>query len=75
MELYGMVELNFTYNGVNYIGYETRSLYWMVDYPYQVQFFAYKTPNEVDTIFVSVIGTMVNRDDVINEGIELLTNS
>jgi len=70
-----MVELNFTYNGVNYIGYETRSLYWMVDYPYQVQFFAYRTPTQVDTIYINVIGTMVNRDDVINEGIYLLTTT
>ena len=68
-----MVEQDFTYNGVDYIGYQTRSIYWMVDYPYEVQFFAYKTPQEVDTIYINVDSDLLDRDVVINTAITILT--
>ena len=74
MEILSMVEQDFTYNGVDYIGYETRSMYWMVNYPYEVQFFAYRTLQEVDTIYIDIDGTETNRDVVINGAIAILTN-
>ena len=74
MAILNMVEQDFTYNGVDYIGYETRSVYWMVDYPSEGQFFAYKTLEEVDTIFINVDGTLTDRDVVINQAITTLTN-
>ena len=69
-----MVEQDLTYNGVNYIGYEVRSVYWMPNYPNDVQFFAYKTADSVDTIYIGVDGNETDRDVILNSAIQTLTN-
>jgi len=53
-----MVSIDFTYDGVHYIGYEKRSLYHNVsDNTNLVQLFLYKNEQDVDTKYFSVSGS------------------
>jgi len=60
-----MVIKNFTYNGVSYIGYETISLYTRYSNTAKItQFWAYKTADDVDTIYITVDTTDVNIETI-----------
>ena len=63
-----MVRKDFTYNEVSYIGYETISLYRKVgDNPNIIQFWAYKSEDDVDTIYINVS----SQSDLISEILSL----
>ena len=62
-----MVNQNFTYNGVSYIGYSSVSLYTRFDNTSKIlQFWGYKSADDVDTIYITI-------ETIIASGIAVLT--
>lgn len=72
MELRSMVTIDFTYNGVDYIGYESRSLYFEYGTPYIVQFWLYKALDDVDTVFLNVSTSETEINTIINLGVDII---
>lgn len=67
-----MVTIDFTYNGINYIGYESRSLYFEYGSPYVVQFWLYKALDDVDTVFIPVSTSETDIINIINLGVDII---
>jgi len=60
-----MVIKNFTYNGISYIGYNTISLYTRYeDTDKIIQFWGYKSENDVDTIYITIETTDINIETI-----------
>lgn len=65
-----MVSKNFTYNGVSYIGYGIISLYTRFDNTDKIiQFWGYKSIDDVDTIYITIDTTEVNIETILASGI------
>ena len=69
-----MVNVDFDYNGVSYIGYETRTLHrTFEDNVNIVQFFCFKTETDVDTVYISINDNGDSISVIVNLAITKLT--
>lgn len=69
-----MVSVDFDYNGVSYIGYETRTLHrTFEDNVNIVQFFCFKTETDVDTIYISINDSGDSISGIVNLAVTKLT--
>lgn len=71
-----MVSVDFDYNGVSYIGYETRTLHrTFEDNVNIVQFFCFKTQTDVDTIYINITDNLDSISDIVNLAVTKLTQA
>jgi hypothetical protein len=69
-----MVRVDFDYNGVSYIGYETRTLHrTFEDNVNIIQFFCFKTETDVDTIYININNADDSISVIVNEAVTILT--
>ena len=69
-----MVNVDFDYNGVSYIGYETRTLHrTFEDNVNIVQFFCFKTETDVDTVYINITDNGDSISVIVNLAITKLT--
>ena len=69
-----MVSVDFDYNGVSYIGYETRTLHrTFEDNVNIVQFFCFKTETDVDTVYISINDSSDSISGIVNLAVTKLT--
>ena len=69
-----MVNVDFDYNGVSYIGYETRTLHrTFEDNVNIVQFFCFKTETDVDTVYINITDNGDSISQIVNVAITKLT--
>ena len=69
-----MVSVDFDYNGVSYIGYETRTLHrTFEDNVNIVQFFCFKTETDVDTIYININDSGDSISGIVNLAVTKLT--
>jgi hypothetical protein len=68
-----MVKIDFTYEGVNYVGYQIRTLYSdFIDNSKIVQLFLFKTEQDVDTKFISVVTQSTDMDVIVQDAINII---